>query len=121
MSNLLKSPSLCQRETPEYLDRRILLAGALAAARRRHARRLTRICSAAGIAAAFAIAVVSVWGLQTPLRGSAARTQVSVAETALSEQELLEFGDWTTFEQESYNIASQLNCYQDAQDIGMSS
>ena len=121
MSKLLKSPNLLQRETPEHLDRRILLAGTLAAARLRRTRRLKWIGSAAGMAAAVAIAVVSVWGLQTPLRGSAARVRVGVAETALSEQELLEFGDWTTLEQESYNITSQLNCYQDAQDIGMSS
>ena len=38
MSKLLKSPNLLQRETPEHLDRRILLAGTLAAARLRRTR-----------------------------------------------------------------------------------
>lgn len=117
MSKYLKSPGLLRRETPEALDRRILIAGAVAAAQHRRAR-LRRIFGAvSGIAAAVAIAIAAIWQM-TPETKRIHRDKSAVV---VSEQELLELSDWTSLEQENYNLASQLNCYQDIQENGSSS
>lgn len=127
MSKILRSPNLLRRETPEALDRRILLAGALAAARNRRSRRVRFWGAISGVAAAVAIAAVTIWsvGIIPGGRSSGTGTAVRMSDMAsgnagekLSEQELLEFSDWTSLEQENYNLASQLNCYQDVQDGG---
>ena len=132
MNKFLRSPGLLRRETPEALDRRILLAGAIAASRYRRRSRLKVFGGAlTGAAAAVALSVIAVRNLPVPVRtepGRAAAVQTAKAHAAgaaagqeLSERELLEFTDWTTLEQENYNLASQLNCYQDVQDIGIPS
>ena len=141
MNKILKSPNLLQRETPEALDRRILLAGAIAAAQHRRARRRRFIGMLTGAAAAVAVAVVATWhiggetpapvapksktGVTVPIRTTvsnpATSTKSAMPERQLSETELLEFSDWTSLEQENYNLASQLNSYQDVQDTGFSS
>ena len=116
MSKLLKSPNLLRRETPEALDRRILIAGALAAARHRTARQRHIFGAISGVAAAGAIAAVAIWQMMPDAKPTAVERSASI-----SEQELLELSDWTTLEQENYNLASQLNCYQDIQENGISS
>ena len=130
MVKFLKSPNLLQRETPEELDRRILLAGAIAASRYRRNRRQAFIGALTGIAAAFAVAVICVHNMTGSARPESRRAAGTIAAVAVapagaksefSERELLEFSDWTTLEQENYNLASQLNCYQDVQDMGISS
>ena len=138
MSKYLKSPNLLQRETPEALDRRILLAGAIAAAqyRNRRARRRRFIGALTGLAAAFMVAVVATWQIEIgspaqaerkPAGSSAAdaRPESSPAQSATeqtaTESELLELNDWTAMEQENFNLASQVNCYQDVQDNDSSS
>lgn len=142
MSKFLKSPNLLRRETPEALDRRILIAGAIAAAQHRRARRRRLVGAISGIAAAVAVAVAATWQIGIPagrqssaviadnghdpnLRAAAKTMRFDAVKGAskrdLSEQELLEFSDWTTLEQENYNLASQLNCYQDIQENGFSS
>ena len=138
MSKYLKSPNLLRRETPEALDRRILLAGAIAAAQHRRARMRRIIGALTGLAAAFAVAVVVTWrigstasatartrqrtatlhGTQSTAVSGPASSVHNVAEQPPSENELLEYSDWTSFEQESYNLSSQANCYQDDQDNG---
>ena len=116
MSKFLKSPNLLQRETPDALDRRILIAGAIAAAQHRRARKQRVFGAISGIAAAVAIAAAAIWQMAPePKRITSERG------AAISEQELLELSDWTSLEQENYNLASQLNCYQDTQDPGFSS
>ena len=142
MSNFLKSPNLLRRETPEALDRRILIAGAIAAAQHRRARKRRIVGAISGIAAAVAVAVAATWPNDIPserqtsaqiadncrtsdLRTASEATRFAAADGVsdrnVSEQELLEFSDWTTLEQENYNLASQLNCYQDIQENEFSS
>lgn len=116
MSKYLKSPNLLRRETPEALDRRILVAGALAAAQHRRARTRRIFGAISGVAAAVAIAVTAFWQMAPETKQPPAG-KVAV----ISEQELLDLSDWTTLEQENYNLASQLNCYQDIQENGFSS
>jgi len=127
MSKILKSPNLLQRETPPELDRRILIAGALAAARHRRARGMRIWGAISGVAAAVAIAAVTVWNVGIVPGWRTAQTDVTTRMSdmesgnpgeKLSEQELLDFSDWTSLEQENYNLASQLNSYQDVQDGG---
>ena len=65
-------------------------------------------------------------GHDSDLRTAAEKTRFTAVKGAsergkLSEQELLEFSDWTSLEQENYNLASQLNSYQDIQENGFSS
>ena len=132
MNKFLKSPNLLRRETPEALDRRILLAGSIAAAQYRRARNRRRFVGMlTGIAAAAAVAVVATWqvGIHAPRRtkttvvsaATATNRPAAAPEQNLSERELLEFSDWTSLEQENYNLSSQLNSYQDVQDSGFSS
>lgn len=138
MSKYLRSPNLLRCETPEALDRRILLAGAIAAAQHRRARMRRFIGALTGLAAAFAVAVVVTWrigstvsatarpgqgpatlrGTQSPQGHRSASSVQGAAEQSPSETELLEYSDWTSFEQESYNLSCQANCYQDVQDNG---
>ena len=92
MKKLLRSPGLLRREVPEALDRRILLHASLEASRRRRTRRWRFAGAISGMAAA-AAAVVVVF---LPSR--------------MDSSELLELGDWTTLEQEGFNLDSQLNC-----------
>ena len=122
MNKFLRSPNLLRRETPEALDRRILIAGAIAAAQHRRVRKRRIFGAISGIAAAVAVAVAATWQIGIPAaRHASAETAKGGLRKAVSEQELLEFSDWTTLEQENYNLASQLNCYQDIQDNGFSS
>ena len=121
MSKLLKSPNLLRRETPEALDRRILLAGAIAAAQHRRARIRRIVGAISGIAAAAAIAVTATWQIYISTGEQTSAQIADHGERAVSEQELLVLSDWTTLEQENYNLASQLNCYQDIQENGFSS
>ena len=116
MNKLLKSPNLLQQDPPEALDQRILLAGAIAAARHRRTRKRNFIGAISGIAAAVAIAATAIWQMMPTPKRITPNPVMSI-----SEQELLELSDWTTLEQENYNLASQLNCYQDIQDNGFSS
>lgn len=123
MSKLLRSPNLLRRETPEALDRRILLAGALAAARRRNSRRrLVGIVSGAA-AASVVVAVLTTWNLMTPAPAGLGREKhiVGRSEQPVAEPETQDFNDyWTSVEQENYNLASELNyCDQDVQDPGI--
>lgn len=104
MKKILRSPGLLYRDVPDELDRRILLAGAVAAARQRSRRRWRFAGALTGMAAAAAVATVVLWpGVQTLSKTPSGR-------------ELLEISDWTSFEQENYNLCSQLNCIQDFQD-----
>ena len=126
MNKFLRSPNLLQRETPEALDRRILIAGAIAAAQHRRNRKRRIFGAISGIAAALAVAVAATWQIGIPaVRHTSAEAAKGGHATgmrqAVTEQELLEFSDWTTLEQENYNLASQLNCYQDIQENGFSS
>ena len=106
MKKFLRSPELLYREVPEELDRRILLAGAVAATRRRNRRKWRFAGALSGMAAAVAIATAALWpGVQTLGR-----------MPSPSGRELLEISDWTSLEQENYNLCSQLNCIQDLQD-----
>ena len=106
MKKFLRSPGLLYREVPEALDRRILLAGAVAAARQRSRRRWRFAGAISGMAAALALATAVLW-----------QTGVPTGRTApLSVKDLLEISDWTTFEQENYNLCSQLNCLPEFQD-----
>ncbi|MBP5531670.1 MAG: hypothetical protein J6Y54_06555 [Lentisphaeria bacterium] len=124
MSKFLKSPKLLRRETPEALDRRILLAGALAAARYRSTRRRRFFGALSGAAAAVIVAAVATWHVNSGIadrptsRGKIRSAAVVGAKLGndLSERELMEFDDWTVLEQENYNLASQLNCCQDEDD-----
>lgn|GEM_PF-5755137 len=101
---LLRSPGQLYREVPEALDRRILLAGALEAARRRSRRRWRLAGAMSGMAAAVAVAAAMLWLPETSPRATT---------PSLSGRELLEISDWTNFEQENYNLCSQLNCLQE--------
>lgn len=122
MSKFLKSPNLLRREPPEALDRRILIAGSIAAARYRSTRRRRFIGALSGAAAAVIVAAVATWHFNSGIaarptpRNAAAATVGAKLEKSLSERELMEFDDWTVLEQENYNLASQLNCYQDEND-----
>jgi hypothetical protein len=106
MKKLFRSPGLLQREVPEALDRKILLAASVAAARRRSTRRWKFFGAVSGMAAAVALAVVTVYP----------SIRMSQPTAELSGRELLEISDWTSFEQENYNLSSQLNSLQDAQE-----
>ncbi len=99
MKKILKSPGLVRQEVPEGLSRRILLAGALAAAAHRR-RRWRRWGAVAGMAAAVMISVAAL--LPGAMGGKTA--------PGMSGNELLALSDWTALEQESYNLSSQLNC-----------
>ena len=101
MKKLLKSPGLVECEVPEELDRRILLHAALAAHRRRQRRSLKWIGTLSGMAAAAALAVFAL------LPGTAERF---TSASEVKRGELLELSDWTTLEQEGFNLSSQLNC-----------
>jgi len=125
MSKFLKSPKLIRRETPEALDRRILIAGSIAAARYRSTRRRHFIGALSGAAAAVIVAAAALWHVNSGIAArQTAREKIRNAvvrsgaqtENGLSERELLEFDDWTVLEQENYNLASQLNCCQDEND-----
>ena len=123
MNKILKSPNLLRRDPPQDLDRRILIAGAIAASRRRRMFRWRLFGTISGAAAAVALAVVATWQFgimpgQTKRPGASGIAVAGDQAQKLSEQELLEFSDWTALEQENYNLASQLNCYQDVQDAG---
>jgi len=100
MRKLLKSPGLVRCEVPEELDRRILLQAALTAHKRRQRRSWRWIGTLSGMAAAAAVAVFAL------LPGTAER--FSAPETGRGE--LLELSDWTSLEQEGFNLSSQLNC-----------
>lgn len=99
MSRIFRSHGLSEREVPETLDRRILIAAKLAAARRRRSRRLRWAGALSGMAAAAAVAVTALMPMH----------QVT-AEPQVSERELLELSDWSSLEQEGFNLSSQLNC-----------
>ena len=123
MSKFLKSPNLLRREPPEALDRRILIAGSIAAARYRSTRRRRFIGALSGAAAAVIVAAVATWHFNsgigarpTPREKIRSAAVGAKTENGLSERELMEFDDWTVLEQENYNLASQLNCYQDEND-----
>ena len=126
MSKFLKSPKLLRRETPEAVDRRILIAGTIAAARYRSTRRRRFIGALSGAAAAVIVAAAAVWHLnygivsrptpRTKIRNVAVVNRGVQTENGLSDRELMEFNDWTALEQENYNLASQLNCCQDEDD-----
>ena len=107
MKKLLRSPEMLEREVPEALDRKILLAASVAAARRRGVRRWRFVGALSGMAAALALAAVTLY----PRFAESPRPQ-----TGLSSRELLEISDWTTLEQENYNLSSQLNSLQDIQE-----
>lgn len=107
MKKLLRPPEMLEREAPEALDRKILLAASVAAARRRGVRRWRFVGALSGMAAAAALAVVTFY----PQLATAPRTRPE-----LSSRELLEISDWTTLEQENYNLSSQLNSLQDIQE-----
>ena len=96
MKKLLKAPGLIGRDVPESLDRRILLHASLEAARRRRGRYWKFAGVVSGMAAAAAAAAV----VFLPMH----------ADDGPSRRELLELGDWTTLEQECFNLSSQLNC-----------
>ena len=125
MGKLLKSPGLLRRDPPDALDRKILIAAAVAAARHRRARFRRLLGGISGLAAAVAVAAVVLHhgyrvgtGKAKPAHRSAvaAAARVPAGSEAISEQELLDLSDWTALEQENYNIASQLNCWQDSPD-----
>ena len=118
MNKILKSPNLLRREPPQALDRRILIAGAVAAARRRRTLRWRLFGTISGAAAAVALAVTATWHFGLAPGRTADSVIWSEHTQNLSEQELLEFSDWSGLEQENYNLSSQLNCYQDIQDGG---
>ena len=96
MKKLLKAPGMLAHDVPAGLDSRILLYAGLEAARRRRKRRWRFAGVISGMAAA--AAVVAVVFLPGP------------ADVGGKGGELLELSDWTTLEQESFNLASQLNC-----------
>ena len=95
MKKIFRSRGLLEREVPEALDRRILMAAGLAAVRRRRARCWKWVGAFSGMAAAVAVAVLTV----SP-----------VPKERVSERELLELSDWSSLEQEGFNLSSQLNC-----------
>ena len=97
MKRIFRSCGLLEREVPEVLDRRILMAASLAAAHRRRSRRWKWVGAFSGMAAAVAVTVLTV--LPSPVR-----------EERVSERELLELSDWSSLEQEGFNLSSQLNC-----------
>ena len=94
MKKLLKAPGMIVRDVPEELDRRILLHASLEAVRRRRNRRWRFVGAVSGMAAAAAVAAV----VFIPARMDEGK------------RELLELSDWTTLEQEGFNLSSQLNC-----------
>ena len=97
MKRIFRSRGLLEREVPEALDRRILMAANLAAVRRRRARLLKWAGAFSGMAAAVAVACL------TALPSPGAKDRVT-------DRELLEMSDWSSLEQESFNLSSQLNC-----------
>lgn len=145
MSKYLKSPGLLRRETPENLDRRILLAGAIAAAgHRRRVRKQRLVGALSGLAAAVVIAAVATWGVdlgsggRSPLGGiqvadtpaivpsvaamaanPAAAANIAVPPAPATGPERESPDDWTELEQGSFNLASQLNSYQDDDEDGV--
>ena len=96
MKKLLKAPGMISRDVPEELDRRIMLHAVLEASRRRRNRRWRFVGAVSGMAAAAAVAAV----VFIPAR----------ADEGKAGRELLELSDWTTLEQEGFNLSSQLNC-----------
>lgn len=100
MKKLLRSQGLIRRDVPEELDRRILLHAALEASRRRRTRRWRFVGAFSGMAAAAAAALMVF------------------LPSHMDSAELLELGDWTSLEQEGFNLDSQLNCgWQELPDI----
>jgi len=97
MSGIFRSRGLLEREVPEALDRRILMAAAVEAARLRRGRRWKLAGALSGMAAAVAVAFLAVHPASAP-------------ERRVSERELLELSDWSSLEQEGFNLSSQLNC-----------
>ena len=97
MKRIFRSRGLLEREVPETLDRRILMAAGLAAVRRRRSRFWKWAGAFSGMAAAVAVAVLAVF----PSPGATDR---------VTDRELLEMSDWSSLEQESFNLSSQLNC-----------
>ena len=89
---------MLEREVPETLDRRILMAASLEAARRRCTRRWKWVGAFSGMAAAVAVAVLAL------------SPAAHFREKRVSERELLELSDWSSLEQEGFNLSSQLNC-----------
>ena len=98
MSRIFRSRGLCEREVPEALDRRVLIAASVEAARFRRHRRWKWAGAFSGVAAAAAVAFLAV----SPVS--------PVVEKRVSERELLEMSDWSSLEQEGFNLSSQLNC-----------
>ena len=97
MKSIFRSRGLLEREVPEALDRRILVAAGLAAGRRRRARVWKWVGAFSGMAAAVAVAFLAMPAYRT-------------GERRVTDRELLEMSDWSSLEQESFNLSSQLNC-----------
>ena len=97
MKRIFRSRGLLEREVPESLDRRILMAAGLAAVRRRRSRFWKWTGAFSGMAAAVAVVVLAAF--PSPF-----------TEKRVSERELLELSDWSSLEQEGFNLSSQLNC-----------
>ena len=97
MKKIFRSHGLLEREVPEAQDRRILMAAELAAVRRRRVRVWKWVGACSGMAAAVAVAFMAVPTYRT-------------GERRVSDRELLEMSDWSSLEQESFNLSSQLNC-----------
>jgi len=105
MSRIFRAHGLWEREVPEELDRRVLMAAALSAARRRRNRRLVWGGAISGMAAAVALAALTLL------------PAAHFGEKRATERELLELSDWSSLEQEGFNLSSQLNCgWQDEPD-----
>ncbi len=98
MKRIFRSRGLLEREVPEALDRRILMAADLAAVRRRRTRVWKWGGAFSGMAAAVAVAILAL------------SPAAHFRKPRVSERELLELSDWSSLEQEGFNVSSQLNC-----------
>lgn len=90
------------REVPEALDRRIMAAAAHQAKAARFRRSLVHCIFTATASAAALLIAGTVFLFPEAHHGELARPTKSV------DSELLELADWSTLEQESYNLSFEL-------------
>ncbi len=102
MKELKRFQTLCERDVPLEIDRRILAAAAAAAAKSRFRRALRRWClSVTVVAAAFLVGGTIVL---FPGAGHVPEKTPAPVPNA----ELLAMSDWTGIEQEGFNLCFQL-------------
>ena len=106
MKKLLKDKSRIYRQPPAELETRILLASRIAARMNRGAAASSRRANwfiAAGAAAMLAVGSILL------IPSAPRRAGETTVSAPVSADPLAAAGDWSRFDQESYNLSCQLN------------